>query len=511
MNREFAMHRKTNSIHKIFELRSEERSDGVAVRFKGASYSYHEINSRANFLARHLQAKGVKHGDVVAMTLPQSVEFVIAMLAILKCGAAYLPIDVSNPDSRIAHFLREASAKLLICNYPPANSHTNDLQTVLTTEKYLFDSQLKEFDSYLSNEEDLAYIMFTSGSTGKPKGVMVPHRAVIRLVIEPNYIQISELDSILQFAPPSFDASTFEFWAAFLNGATSVIYSGTGLDPNLLKSDIKDNQVTILWLTAALFHIVSDKFIDALKPLRVLLAGGDVLNPKYINKVFDEVPKMTLINGYGPTENTTFTCCHTMTVDNRPGSNVPIGKAISGTEIHILDESLKPVKRGEVGELFTSGKGVALGYLNESAHNNVFFENKSIASGTIYRTGDLVSQNEFGELEFIGRQDNQVKIRGFRVSLEEIKTHIAELKSVSDAAVITENFDSGDQLLVAYITLGENRELSARELKANLADTLPSYMIPDKIIFRSHLPINDNGKIDKKEINISISEQLVGN
>jgi acyl-coenzyme A synthetase/AMP-(fatty) acid ligase len=271
------------------------------------------------------------------------------------------------------------------------------------------------------------------------------------------------------------------------------------MDPNQLKSDLRDNGITILWLTAALFSLVADKAIDALRPLKTLLAGGDVLNPRYVNKVLEHVPGITVINGYGPTENTTFTCCHRMTASNKPDGSVPIGRPITGTRVHVLDDLRKPVPRGEVGELYASGQGVALGYLNER-HNDVFFVDESIAPGLIYKTGDLVREDENGELRFIGRRDSLVKVRGHRVSLEEVRTHIVTLEDVVDAVVVKKDLPSGDQILVAHVRKREGGDIDAKSMRLRLAEKIPRYMIPSQFLFDDALAINENGKIDRAKI-----------
>ena len=498
MNRDPLVLKDVASIHKVFESQVDVRKDQVAIKQRDHEMSYNELNSRSNFLANHLQSIGVKHADVVAVEMSHSAKFVISILAILKCGATYFPIDKSVPIKRNQIYLQAANASLIIARSEVNQYHIDGLNVLAMSEDSLFNSSLTEFNSYPTSPDDSAYVMFTSGSTGNPKGVLVPHRAVTRLVLQTNYIQINASDRILQFAPPSFDASTFEFWGALLNGAVLVPYSGIGLDPNLLKADIEDNNVTILWLTAALFHLITDKYIEALSPLRVLLAGGDVLNPKYINKILNSFPDMTLINGYGPTENTTFTCCHVMTKDSLPLKSVPIGKAITGTEIHILDDVMQPVEQGQVGELFASGSGVALGYMNDMTSKACFFRNNQIAPGLIYRTGDLVMENKHGEIEFIGRKDNQVKIRGYRVSLEELRTSIVVLNDITDALVVTKKFESGDQLLIAHVQVENGFDNDVKRLKKELANSLPAYMIPDKFEFNTILPINCNGKIDIK-------------
>ena len=490
------------SIHKLFEKQVALNPDYIALKYLDQQLTYKELHERSNYLANYLQERGLQEGEFVAISLSHSIELIVSILAVLKCGAAYLPIDSSNPDKRLEFCLTEAKVRFLISTSSEQKTYYNNRTVITTEDSKLFNTPLSKFDSLNSDYNSCAYLMFTSGSTGQPKGALIPHRAVQRLVINTNYIDISPQDNVLQFAPPSFDASTFEIWGALLNGATLVLYSGQGMDPNLFKKDIINNDITILWLTAALFHFVADKFIEVLTSLRVLLAGGDVLNAKYVNKVLEKVSGIHLINGYGPTENTTFTCCHLMTSSNAPDASVPIGKAITGTQIHVLDEMLKPVETGHIGELFTSGAGVALGYLDNSNREDSFFFNPTIASGLIYKTGDLVRENNNGELEFIGRSDNQVKVRGYRVSLEEVKTSIVELEDVSDAAVLVKKFDSGDQLLVAYIQIHEGQELSVKLIKNKLANSLPDYMIPDQFIFNENLPINKNGKIDRNRLNI---------
>lgn len=484
------------AIHKVFERVVAEHGGRIAVSYLGREVSYRELDAQANAVARRLQALAVRPGDIVAVALPHCVELVVAFLGILKCGAAYLPLDDANPPQRNAQFMRAARANVIVGSEPLDAAYDRS-RTLLLTSELLADGGAVE--SFESRGDDRAYVMYTSGSTGTPKGVVVPHRAVVRLVLDTNYISIEPRDRILQLAPPSFDASTFEIWGALLNGATLVPYSGKTVDPNQLKSDIRDNAITIIWLTAALFSVVADRAIDALGQLRVLLAGGDVLNPRYVSKVIDSVPGITLINGYGPTENTTFTCCHVMTSSNKPDGTVPIGKPITGTRVHVLDEQLQPVPRGTIGELYASGAGVALGYLDED-QSGAFFVDEAIAHGLIYKTGDLVKEDENGELQFIGRRDSLVKVRGHRVSLEEVRTHIVRLEGVVDAVVFKKDLPPGDQMLVAYVSKQEGSDIDARSIRRRLAEQIPKYMIPGQFVFDQALAINENGKIDRAQI-----------
>ncbi len=488
-------------IHNLFEQKVRDRPNDIAVKISGNSVSYHQLNVRANYLADYLLSIGVRERNVVAISMERSFELIVSLLAILKCGAAYLPLDANNPAARTSACLESADVRIIISDICGVSCFSG--RTVISTaEQHLFNSSLQEFNSYQSAPSDKAYVMFTSGSTGKPKGVVVPHRAVVRLVIDTNYIQISSKDRVLQLASISFDASTFEIWGALLNSATLVLYSGSVLDPNLLKKEIVDNRITILWLTAALFHLLISNILDALVSVRVLLAGGDVLNPKYIRQVLEALPSITLINGYGPTENTTFTCCHVMTPDNIPSSTVPIGKPISGTEVHILNDSLCPVEKGQEGDLYVSGEGVALGYLNNDEQPPPFFINESIASGLIYQTGDIVQINDNGDMEFIGRKDNQVKIRGYRISLEEVRVNIVELEAVRDALVILKKFESGDQLLIAYIQFQPRHSIQIVDIERQLSVKIPKYMIPNKFIVSDGFPMTDGGKIDSNAIEL---------
>jgi amino acid adenylation domain-containing protein len=485
-------------VHRAFERVARLSPESTAVVSAGEKLTYAALDARANFLARHFQQSGIRAGDIVALALPRSIDMVVSMLAILKVGAAYLPLEDANPVARNLVILRVAGVTHIVCR-PGGTDALLSGRTAVYVTPQLSGSWLRGFATCDSTPEDKCYVMFTSGSTGDPKGVIVPHRAVLRLVVNTNYIAFRETDTVLQLSPPSFDASTLEFWGPLLNGARLALYSGAVLDPSVLKTEIAAYSVTVLWLTAALFHLVAARLISALEPLRVLLAGGDVLNAKHVSRVLEHFPHLTVINGYGPTENTTFTCCHVMTARNKPSGAVPIGIPITGTQVHILDEALRPVAIGEVGELHASGAGVALGYLAADAEH-AFFRDARIAPGLIYRTGDLVRQDAAGVIEFLGRKDTQVKLRGYRISLEEIRLRMAELEGVSDVIVARKVLDSGDQLLVAYVQPQEGVRLSVAQVKEKLSEVLPDYMIPDQLVMSAELPITISGKLDRRAI-----------
>ena len=493
----------------VFEQIAQSQPDRLAVIQGELQLTYAELDGRSNHLAAALRQHGVLEGDVVGLATSRSLEMMISIVAILKCGAAYLPLDTSTPMQRNRYYLDAAKVSLVIADNAAEVPASPSLTVIETSDTDLFCTFRADGPHCRIEPDSPAYIMFTSGSTGNPKGVIVPHRGIVRLVKDTNYITISRDDVFFQISPTSFDASTLEIWGALLNGATLVLYSGDVFDPNRFRLQLLKYRVSVLWLTAALFHLVVDRFIDALAPLRVLLAGGDVLSAKHVNKVLDKFPDITVINGYGPTENTTFTCCHRMTIENRPNASVPIGTPVTGTEVHILDEAMLPVGVGEVGELYTSGKGVALGYLNELNSHGAFFSDNEIADGMIYRTGDLVRMNENGEIDFLGRKDHQVKIRGFRVSIEEIRSCLLEMDGICDAVVLVdETPEQTEKALVAHVQTGHECELLVSDIKHHLALSLPKYMIPDVIRVGTHLPINKNGKIDRSRIR-GISPLLV--
>jgi amino acid adenylation domain-containing protein len=368
--------------------------------------------------------------------------------------------------------------------------------------------------------EDLAYVMYTSGSTGNPKGVLVPHRAIARLVKNNNFASFSSDEVFLQLAPLSFDAATFEIWGALLNGGRLVLAIGERITPEDIGRLIQENNVTTVWLTAALFHLIATEHIEILRPLRQLLAGGDVLSLTHVRRVCEQLPNLKLINGYGPTENTTFTCCHPITLESIAAGTVPIGRPIANTRIYILDGQMRPVPPGVTGELYAAGDGVALGYLNAPEQTAAKFIEHTFANGIserLYRTGDLARYRADSIVEFLGRIDTQVKIRGYRIELSEIEYALEQSPKVRAAVVavrtdwVTPNDTPGDKRLVAYVIpeeSGDNATLT-QELRQYLQERLPEYMRPAAIMVLESFPRTVNGKIDRRALPAPIPEQLL--
>jgi len=347
---------------------------------------------------------------------------------------------------------------------------------------------------------DLAYVMYTSGSTGRPKGVMVENRAVVRLVRNTNFCHFGPDEVFLLFAPVSFDASTLEIWGPLLTGGRLVVMPPQAASLQEVGRVIRENSVTTLWLTAGLFHLMVDERLDDLRPIRQLLAGGDVLSARHVRQVLDNIPDGCLINGYGPTENTTFTCCHSMRVGDRIPDSVPIGRPISNTRVYILDAGRQPVLPGEPGELYAAGDGVARGYLNDPQGTAEKFLPDPFSAepgARMYRTGDLARWRADGVIEFLGRLDNQVKILGHRIEPGEVETVLCSHADVRQACVITNSDGVDSKRLIAYYVASSTSRATPSDLRDFLTSKVPSYLIPALFVPLASLPLSPNGKVDR--------------
>ena len=345
--------------------------------------------------------------------------------------------------------------------------------------------------------------MYTSGSTGIPKGVSIPHRGIVRLVCGADFFQVSSDDVFLLLAPVSFDASTFEIWGALLNGARLEITPPGQTPLQQIGEVIKTANVSVLWLTAGLFNLMVEERPQDLAPVRQLLTGGDVLSVTHIRRALDELPGTQLINGYGPTENTTFTCCHAIPRDLPAGRSVPIGRAIRGTTVHIVDDQLREVADGDEGELITGGLGLALGYWNRpelTAERFIADPFSKNTSDRLYRTGDQVRRLPDGTLEFLGRKDSQVKLRGYRIELGEIESAIRQHAAVRDCVVKVVSDAFSNLQLAAFVVRREAQETSAVDLRLFTSTRLPDYMVPNGWMFLDQLPLNPNGKVDRARL-----------
>ncbi len=491
-------------IHKLFEELAGKTPEAVALLSVQGQVSYRTLNEQSNQFAHYLRKHGVEVGTRVGVCLQRSPDMIVALLGILKAGGAYVPIDADYPEARLQFMIKDAQVRVLL-----AQEKLLPKLPVNTAEIICLDriSQILESESTSNLElemtaENLAYVMYTSGSTGQPKGVAVTHRNVVRLVRNTNYASFSADEVFLQCATISFDASTFEIWGSLLNGARLALMAPGSASLGELGQAIKRYQVTTLWLTAGLFNLMVEHHLDDLRNLRQLLAGGDVLSVPHVQKVLAELPNCRLINGYGPTENTTFTCCYTVTDTANLHGSVPIGRPISNTTVYILDPGMNPVPVGVSGELYVGGDGVASGYLGRPELNaerfvvDPFSDNPA---SRLYRTGDLVRYRADSEIEFIGRLDNQVKVRGFRIELGEIESVLAQHPHVGEAVVVARK-DGGDKHLAAYLVPRAGATPVIEEVRDFVRGKLPEHMLPSVFTLLESIPLTASGKVDRRAL-----------
>jgi amino acid adenylation domain-containing protein/non-ribosomal peptide synthase protein (TIGR01720 family) len=472
-------------IHEQFTAQVEQIPDAIALIYQEQILTYTQLNQAANQLAHHLRSLGVGLETPVALCLERTPDLIITILAILKAGGAYVPLDPAYPLERLRLILKDTQAKLLITSA----SYSLDIPQI-HPQDYSQDHPKTDPIS-VTNPDNLAYILYTSGSTGTPKGVCTPHRSIVRLVKNTNYVTLDSTETILQAAPLTFDAATFEIWGALLNGGRLVLLPESQPSLTDLANAIAHHSITTLWLTAGLFSLMVTEQLASLHPLRQLLAGGDVLSPAHVQSLRQAHPHIRLINGYGPTEGTTFTCCHTIT-DN---GTVPIGKPISNTQIFVLDSYLQSVPIGIPGELYIAGDGLARGYLNRSSLTAERFIPGQ--TGLLYKTGDRVRFREDGVLEYLGRLDQQVKIRGFRIEPGEIEELLVKHSAVKAAVVVPQIEEH--KRLVAYVVAEDTPDLT-QNLRQFLTNQLPDYMIPALFVPLSSLPLTPNGKVDRARL-----------
>jgi len=499
------------TIDGLFAAQAAATPEAMAVEAAGVpgGWSYRELNERANRLARHLIALGVGPEVRVGVCLNRSPETVLTLLAVLKAGGVYVPLEPAYPRERLSFMIDDAAAPVVVT----ASRHLGVLgdsdlkKVVLDLDREAIDRQSSEAPAARSSADNLAYVVYTSGSTGRPKGVAVPHRAVVRLVKQDRFADLSAGQTWLQLAPGAFDASTLEIWGSLLNGGRLVVFPSYRPSLEELGETIGGPQsghqeITSLWLTAGLFHQMADAQLERFAGVRQLLAGGDVLSPPHVEKVLARFPELRLVNGYGPTENTTFTCCHVMQGPQHFTGSVPIGRPIAGTRVMLLDGGLRRVPQGVTGELYTGGDGLARGYLGRPELTAERFVPDPLAAepgARLYRTGDLARWLADGTLEFLGRADQQVKIRGFRIELGEIETVIREQPAVREAVVVARTGGEGGASLAAYVVPAAE-DFSVDELRAFLASRLPDYMVPSTFTVLEALPLTANGKVDVRAL-----------
>lgn len=457
-------------------------------------WTYAELDEYANRLAWRLADRGLSTQEVVPVLGDRGARTVAGILAVLKAGGAYVPIDPESPAERIAAILGNLGARFALADRRYAGVCAGlevvNLDVPEPSGKAAPPVPAPLQAPTCTTADSLAYVMYTSGSTGTPKGVMIPHRAIVRLVRNTNYIEMTREDRMLQTGSMAFDASTLEIWGALLNGGTLVLAPIEDLlDPPRLKDLLRHHGITVTWLTATWCHQLVDVDISIFAPLRHLLAGGERLSVRHFNSLRAAFPTLRITNGYGPTENTTFTTCHA--IDRRYNEDIPIGRPVANTSVFVIDEKGRLAPEGAPGELCAGGAGLALGYLNAPALTAQKFLDNPFAPGErMYRTGDRARWRQDGALDFLGRLDDQIKLRGFRIEPGEIEAVLARHPKVSQAVVAMRN-----DRLAAWIVADDHADRD--EIRDYACRHLPPWMLPAHYVFLRRLPLNANGKVDR--------------
>ncbi|MDR6226881.1 non-ribosomal peptide synthetase [Desmospora profundinema] len=490
---------KNRTLHQLFREQLERTPDHAAVVFGDERVTYRELGERSDRLACWLREKGVKRGDVVGLLVDRSPMMITAILAVLKAGGAYLPIDPSTPPERTAFMLKDSRARLLLKDpHLETAFHYDGLLLDLIPETAFHSHESGWQDE--SQSDDVAYIMYTSGSTGKPKGILTTHRNVVRTVVNNGYVVMRDDDKVLQLSNYAFDGSTFDIYHALLNGAALVMVSQEDvLDFSRLSRLIVDEGVTVSFMTTALFNTLVDVDAACLAGLRKIFFGGEKVSPKHVEKALACLGENRLVHVYGPTETTVFATFHPVTDNDTACGIIPIGRPIHNTTVYVLDsgDRLQPV--GIPGELCIGGDGLAKGYLNQPELDaDKFVDHPFLPGEKLYRTGDLVRRLPDGAIQFLDRIDQQVKIRGHRIELGEIESRILEFPGVSKAAVTARTDEQGHSHLCAYVV--SDGEWTVDQLNRHLSKALPAYMIPTHYVGLDVLPLTPNGKVDRRAL-----------
>lgn len=501
---------KNKTVAQLFEQQVMLHPDAIALICDDQKMTYQELNTRANQLAHFLIDRGVKEETVVGVCFDRSFNMIIALLAIVKAGGAYLAIDKDYPEARVSYMLRESNAVIVISeNLSCKNLLISGISVInLDVEAPHINSCSSDNPITNVNSNGLVYINYTSGTSGDPKGIEILHRGVVRLVFGQNYAQFDATRVFLYQSSLIFDAATFEIWGALLHGAQCVIFTGK-LSFRRLKEIITQYSITTAWLTTAVFNSVINADPTILKGLKQLLVGGETLSVPHIRKALQNLPDVEIINGYGPTESTTFITSYSVHYLARHVNTIPIGRPINNTQVYIVDENSE---LAESGEIYVGGAGLARGYvgLPELTKEKFVSNLKFLPANTVvYKTGDRARYLADGNLEFLGRIDDQVKIKGVRIEPSEIEMRLKNHSNIQDVKVIVTNKVSHRKKLVAYL-IGHGTRPSNKELQQFLRKKLPKYMIPHYFYWIEAFPLNINGKIDRKVLtNSSILKQIL--
>jgi amino acid adenylation domain-containing protein len=472
-------------------------ADEPAVVADDATLSYAELDAAANGLAHRLVAAGVGPESRVGVLLGRSARAVVAMLAVVKAGGVNVPLHDSYPDDRIRYVLGHTGAVALLTDREMHQKATvSGLPLIVVDDEP--PAPRSDAPAVTVHPEQLAYLLHTSGSTGVPKGAAVTHRDIVGLASDHRF-RTGGHQAVLFHSPHAFDAVNYEVWVPLLTGGRIVV-APANLTPWLLARLVADHGVTGMWITAALFALFAEESPECFTGMREVWTGGETPSLTALERVLVHCADTTIVNGYGPTETTTFTATHRLTTGQVRTGVAPIGRPVDNKRTYVLDEYLRPVPVGVPGELYIGGDGHARGYFARPALTAERFVADPFGSGSrLYRSGDMVRWNDDGLLEFVGRVDSQVKIRGFRIEPGEIEAALYSYPGVSDAVVMVHD-TGGTRSLVAYLSAARTDEVTEKALRDFLGDRLPGYMVPSRFIVLDSMPITANGKIDRRAL-----------
>ncbi|MEV7380709.1 amino acid adenylation domain-containing protein [Streptomyces lydicus] len=503
-----SLHRKINrttepypsdrSLKDLFEHCAARHADAVAIIHRDRQLTYRSLNRLANAMAARLLAEGASPRDTIGVCIGRSPELIAALLAVLKCGAAYLPVDVSWPHERLSAVFRDAGCRLIITDQAGQLADRFPGQQVVPADV----GETRSTDAHgnpptCPGPDDLAYINFTSGSTGRPKGVPIRHRSVARLVFGAHYARLDEHSVVLHAAPVSFDAATFEIWGPLLHGGTCVLYPSPFVRLSELRRVLAQHGVTTVFLTTALFNTVVDEAPDTLSPVRTILTGGEAHSITHIAKALEHYGTDRLVSVYGPTECTTFATFYPVRELPPAGSALPIGLPIQNTRLYVVDNG-RLCAPGEVGEVWLAGPGLSPGYVGQpdSVRDRFLVCDIDGTRERLYRTGDRGHLLEDGNVVFQGRLDHQVKVNGFRIELGEISHHLDQDPIVKQSYVTVAETTAGGKILVAFV-VPATAHCTPSAVRETLTSRLPEYMIPSAVHVCRSLPLTETGKVDR--------------
>jgi amino acid adenylation domain-containing protein/non-ribosomal peptide synthase protein (TIGR01720 family) len=470
------------SLAELFAEQAARTPDAIAVTDGAATLSYRQLDVWSGQLAAVLADSGVGAERRVALLMERSAELVVAQLAVVKAGGVYVPVDIRGPRARRRELLEQAGAKAVLTADDVAAARGGG----------------RTPPAVPVDRDNLAYVMFTSGSTGLPKAVGVRHRDVAALAFHHAFASGGH-ERVPLHSPVAFDAATYEVWVPLLRGGQVVVAPPGELDAAALRRLVAGHGVTGVWLTAGLFRLLAQDAPDCFAGLREVWTGGDVVPAAAVRRVLASCPGLTVVDGYGPTETTTFATAFPMSSADGVPEAVPIGGPLDNTRVYVLDARLRSVPPGVVGELFVAGEGVARGYLGRPGATAASFlaDPYGPAGERMYRTGDLARRRPDGTVEFAGRADHQVKVRGFRIEPGEVESVLTAHPGVADAAVVAREDRPGVKRLVAYVVAGGDPAADGAQLRTHVAAALPDYMVPSAVVLLDALPLSRNGKLDR--------------